>query len=152
MEDEGVTTSSGGLETVSLSGASAEVGAVLNSTEEKNCDKLASPTEIQTCKDVVNYKKGTEDNDYASCDKVTRVRNRQICVAQVTKYLLNFGTCEKIRDEAVKKECYDKKQVTETKMVTRATADYKATQERLSQAAKAATPKERVAAACSGLA
>ena len=152
VEEEGVSTSSGGLETVALSGSSSETAAALNTTEEKNCDKLASPTEIQVCKDVVNYKKGTEDYDYAACDKVSRARNRQICVVQVSKYLLNFGSCDKIRDESTQKECYDKQKATETKIASRSAADFEATQQKLAQAAKAATPKERVTAACSGLA
>lgn len=148
VEDEG----SGGLEGGKVSSGSVlSLGAAINSEKIQACDKLGSETDAQSCKDMVFFKTATESHDYETCDKISRPRNRQICSNRVSQYLSNFGDCEKIRDEEVKKACVTKSSAVETKMVQETAASLKKTQETLAKAATAGTPEARVNAACSGV-
>lgn len=115
------------------------------------CDKLGSDADVQSCKDMVYFKSGTESHDYETCDKISRPRNRQICVSRVSQYLANFGDCEKIRDEETKKACIGKTDAVESKMVQQTAASLKKTQETLAKAASAGTAEARVNAACSAV-
>lgn len=146
------SSGSGELEKVSVSSGSVlGLGAAINSGKTQGCDKLTTPADVQACKDEIYFKSGTEDHDYALCEKITRPRNRQICSSRVSRYLLDFGSCEKIQDEAIKKNCLEKGAVTETKMAEQTAAAYKKTQASLTQASTAGTAKARVEAACGSL-
>lgn len=150
MEDS--ESISGGLERATVSsGATLGLGAAINSEKEQNCEKLGTATDVQACKDIVFFKSGTEEHDYAACDKISRPRNRKICESRVSKYLSDFGSCSDIRDEEAKKACLTKGQQTEAKMAEQASASYQKTQQKLADAAKAGTARERVTLACSGL-
>lgn len=103
----------------------------------QECDNLPTEADKTACRDVINFKKGTEDHDYASCDKISRARNRQVCESKVTKYFVDFGDCQKIRDESKRDECLAKTAAVENAMVTRTAEAMKQVQETAAKTASA---------------
>lgn len=145
-------SSTGILERATVSsGAASSLGAAINSEKEQNCEKLGTPADVQACKDLVFFKNGTEEHDYAACDKISRPRNRQICESRVSKYFVDFGSCDNVRDEETKKTCLAKNRQTETRIAEQTAASYQKSQQKMAEAAKAGTSQERVALACANL-